>query len=103
MNRISVSKSLVDTFYQIMEVEKGYLNRELTSKEISRRTGVKISLLNSYFKEASGLKISQLIAMYRLQHASMLLRKGFPFKTIFKLSGFNSNYELLQTLNDIVK
>ncbi|GEM_PF-2119038 len=103
MDKFLNNEETLNALYEILESKKGHLDAKFTSARISLEIGVKSDILNRSLQEHFGITVKGLIAMYRIQHASMLLRRGAPFKELHRMSGFSSASKMLQTFDDIVK
>ena len=79
---------IIEAIFHIMENEKGYLDAKMTPEVIYTDTGIKPDVLEKTLKEHFGMSTYTLISMYRLQHASGLLRRGVSYEDTYEPSGF---------------
>jgi len=92
---------IIEVVFHILENEKGYLDATMTPEVISADTGIKPELLEKTLKENFGLTTYTLLSMYRLQHASGLLRRGVLFEDTYGPSGFESMDSMVQAIDGI--
>ncbi|MFA5714108.1 MAG: hypothetical protein WC960_08065 [Bacteroidales bacterium] len=71
-----------------------YLSRATKGRVVAQLCGLRLNLLNSLLLEEVGYTIEQLISLYRVQHASIFMREGIPYRKLFRYCGFGSLREL---------
>ncbi|MFA6334019.1 MAG: helix-turn-helix domain-containing protein [Bacteroidales bacterium] len=98
----SSSEQYLEQFIILMEHQRLYLIRELSSGEIARLINIRSSRLNKLLYESLGMEIRQIISMYRIQHARELLAMGVRYRELWKLSGFSSQSSMDREFEDIV-
>ncbi len=102
MNTLESQKP-VEQLLVLMEVEHLYLFNKLSNRNISGLLNVQKSEMERLLDESLGLKLTQIIGMYRIQHAAGLLKRGVPYRELWKYSGFNSQAEMEREFEDVVR
>ncbi|OFY39856.1 MAG: hypothetical protein A2X18_02510 [Bacteroidetes bacterium GWF2_40_14] len=97
-NQKSVEQLLV-----LMEVEQLYLFKEISNRNIAGLLNVKKRDVDRLLYESLGIKLTQVIGMYRIQHATGLLKKGTPYMELWKYSGFSSHAEMEREFEGVVR
>ncbi len=98
--RIKENK-IIEIIFHILENEKGYLDAKMTPEVIYADTGIKAKLIERALKEHFGMSTFTLLSMYRLQHASGLLRRGVSYEDTYGPSGFESMDSMVQAIDSI--
>lgn len=92
---------IIEVIFHILENEKGYLDAKMTPEVIYADTGIKPDVLEKTLKEHFGMSTYTLLSMYRLQHASGLLRRGVSYEDTYGPSGFESMDSMVQAIDSI--
>ncbi len=92
---------IIEVIFHILENEKGYLDAKMTPEVIYADTGIKPDVLEKTLKEYFGMTTYTLLSMYRLQHASGLLRRGVLYEDTYGPSGFESMDSMVQAIDSI--
>ncbi|MFA5848701.1 MAG: hypothetical protein WC833_02370 [Bacteroidales bacterium] len=102
MNTIENQKS-VDQLLVLMEVEHLYLFKKLSNRNIAGLLNVRKNDVDRLLNESLGLKLTQIIGMYRIQHATGLLKRGTPYRELWKYSGFSSHAAMEREFEGVVR
>jgi len=102
MNTLANQK-YVEQLLLLMEDEQLYLFKEISNRSIADILNVKKSDVDRLLHECLGLKLTQIIGMYRIQHATGLLKRGTPYKELWKYSGFSSHAEMEREFEGVVR
>ncbi|MEN6619116.1 MAG: hypothetical protein ABFC28_06420 [Rikenellaceae bacterium] len=86
----------------LMEVKRLYLIKDLSPREIAGLLNISIRRLDNILYRCLGLSLSQIIAMYRIQHAAELLKMGVKYRDLWKFSGFISLTGMDREFEDVV-
>lgn len=92
----------VNSLVEIFENQKLFIKPQLGSADIALALGVEVMHLELSAKIYLGLSLRELTHMYRVQLAAELLKKGVPYKVLYKYSGFSSFSCFKRAINDIV-
>ncbi|HCT95151.1 MAG: hypothetical protein A2X19_02220 [Bacteroidetes bacterium GWE2_39_28] len=91
-----------NSLVEILENQKIFINPNLGPAQIAILSGVESGHLERSVLNHLGLSLRELTDMYRVQLASELLKKGAPYKVLYKYSGFRSFSCFESAINDIV-
>lgn len=91
-----------DSLVEIFENQKLFINPRFGPADIEAVSGVDVRYLNWSIKNLLGLSLGELTDMYRVQLATELLKKGVPYKVLYKYSGFRSFSCFERAIDDIV-
>lgn len=102
MNTLENQKS-VEQLLLLMEVEHLYLFKKITKRNIAGLLNAKKKDVDSLLNDCLGLKLNQIIGMYRIQHAAGLLKRGTPYRELWRYSGFSSHAEMEREFEGVVR
>lgn len=97
-----IGKETADRVMEMFSEDMIYLNRGLTISDLAGAAGADIVTLKSEFDSVFGYSFKEMVIIWRLCHASDLLRKRVPYSLIWKLSGFKSLKEMEREWNRLV-
>lgn len=97
------NQKYVERLLVLMEDEQLYLFKELSNRNIAGLLNVKKCDVDRLLYDCLGLKLTQIIGMYRIQHAAGLLKAGTPYRELWKYSGFRSHAEMEREFEDVVR
>lgn len=93
-NTIAIAHSypFVDSFCQLMEVEKAYLNPEISIVEVARQIGTNRSYLSDFLNHNCNSTFVDYVNNLRLEYAERLMKEdsNISIEAISISSGFNS-------------
>lgn len=87
---------------EIFENQKLFINPHFGPADMESVLGVNVKHLSWSVKNILGVPLEELIDLYRVQLAAELLRKGVPFKDLYKYSGFGSFSRFERVIDYIV-
>lgn len=89
-NELNYLVELVDSL-----LESGiYISSKIDGRKFAALCGLSLKQLNSSLINLVGYTIDQLLSLYRLQYASFLMKRGLPYKRLYRYCGFRSEGEL---------
>ncbi len=74
----------------VLEEKKAYLKKDMSAGLLADRLGIKQKKLERIIMVAFGLSLDNLIDMFRIVYARVLLKNGTPYDDLWHLSGFDS-------------
>lgn len=86
----------------LMEKEKLYLIKDLSLAEVAGLLDIGSRRLDRLLYDSLGMRLRQIISMYRIQHARELLMIGVKYRVLWRLSGFGSQSGMDRAFDDVV-
>jgi len=88
--------------YALLEENKVFKNRESTPARLAKAIGISQKELEKTVFESTGITLSLVLELYRIQNARELLIQGFDYETVCTLSGFPSRGAMERAFEVIV-
>lgn len=96
------TEKILEQLLVLMEDKRLYLIRSISPGEIARVLNTSVHRLDDILYERLGMGLCRIISLYRINHASELLRMGISYSYLGKLSGFDSQRSMDREFEVIV-